>query len=159
MKSLTRASDIVARYGGEEFLVLSPSTDAQGAQELAERIRSKTQSHKFAVNVENGESSDVEVTVSAGVAQYSRDSEYSQPAADGGKLVKLADEALYLAKNQGRNRVVSSKESSKVSSKETSKESCKDSAIEHDFLQELGSNSPLPETATPQFAMANASRS
>lgn len=81
-----RDTDVVVRYGGEEFLVSLPETDVAKAYETAERIRR-------AVEEETG------VTVSLGLASLE---DAMQNRED---LIKRADEALYLAKRKGRNRV------------------------------------------------------
>ena len=100
IKSSVRVSDIVARYGGEEFLILAPSTDAEAAYNLAERIRENTEKHNFEINGSDLEKRSVSVTVSAGVAQL------AAHGITGDQLVKFADEALYRAKHSGRNCVM-----------------------------------------------------
>ncbi|MGQ9584911.1 MAG: diguanylate cyclase [Anaerolineae bacterium] len=89
-----RDVDIVARYGGDEFTVILPETDAQGALTVAERIRRAVEEHTFAC-----EEGTIRVTVSVGVTSH-------PPIADRNALVRAADEALYVAKRQGKNRVV-----------------------------------------------------
>ena len=96
-----RAIDSLGRWGGEEFLLLLPSTDRESAIALAERIRHAVAS--LNVSVPQGEA--IEVTVSIGVAEAAAD----QFTID--RLIKLADERLYRAKEQGRNRVIASSES------------------------------------------------
>jgi diguanylate cyclase (GGDEF)-like protein len=100
IKSSVRVSDIVARYGGEEFLILAPSTDAEAAYNLAERIRENTEKHNFEINGSDLEKRSVSVTVSAGVAQL------AAHGITGDQLVNFADEALYRAKHSGRNCVM-----------------------------------------------------
>jgi diguanylate cyclase (GGDEF)-like protein len=90
-----RQNDLLARFGGEEFVALLPETDLVGAGNVAERIRRRME----ALRIENGAGKTVRFTVSAGVAGYSRDIE------DMDSLLKLADTALYKAKDLGRNRV------------------------------------------------------
>jgi diguanylate cyclase (GGDEF)-like protein/hemerythrin-like metal-binding protein len=85
-----RASDALARWGGEEFIVLSPATRIEGAINLAEKIRESIAAWKFP-NVG-------QVTVSIGVAEYALGEDLIN-------WIKRADEALYQAKQQGRNRV------------------------------------------------------
>ena len=80
-----RDVDLVVRYGGEEFLVLLAETDLQKAQEVAERIRSTIEKEKG-------------ITVSLGVSAY-------QQRMSREDLIHKADEALYQAKQKGRNRV------------------------------------------------------
>jgi diguanylate cyclase (GGDEF)-like protein/PAS domain S-box-containing protein len=89
-----REIDVVARLGGEEFAALLPSTDLEGAIRLAERFRSAVESQR----VRSGDT-DIRYTVSIGVASM----EGGISGVD--QLLKLADRALYAAKNAGRNRV------------------------------------------------------
>ncbi len=91
-----RVSDILARYGGEEFTIILPETTLENARLVAEKIRLLIAEHPFAGR-EN--QPDGKVTVSIGLASY--------PAMgkDAETLVKRADEALYQAKNTGRNKV------------------------------------------------------
>lgn len=93
---LRRQGDHVARYGGEEFVVTLPDTDARGAAPVAEAIRRAV----AALDIEHVESPYGRVTVSIGTATSSGARGMSAET-----LVKLADEALYLAKSGGRNRV------------------------------------------------------
>jgi diguanylate cyclase (GGDEF)-like protein/PAS domain S-box-containing protein len=94
LTSTAREIDIVARLGGEEFVVLMPSTDATGAAALAERIRAAI----AGIAVEAGGTL-VRCTVSIGVSTMGRD------VTGLDALVERADEALYVAKAAGRNRV------------------------------------------------------
>lgn len=91
-----RQSDALGRYGGEEFLLVLPDTDAAGASVIAERCRQRL--GEATVTAENGET--VRMTGSFGVASNARDPEIGLDA-----LVRNADEALYRAKEGGRNRV------------------------------------------------------
>lgn len=94
--SLHRPGDFIARYGGEEFVVILPNTDAKGAAEVAECLRANVQ----AANIPHAYSAVANhVSVSLGVAAMQPD-EASTPA----DLLAKADEALYKAKEQGRNR-------------------------------------------------------
>jgi two-component system C4-dicarboxylate transport sensor histidine kinase DctB len=89
-----RETDILARFGGEEFIIALPHTDAPSAHILAERIRSRVM--HYPVDTESGT---LMVTISCGIAQY-------QPADSGlDAVIKRADDALYAAKNNGRNRI------------------------------------------------------
>ena len=90
-----RAEDSAGRWGGEEFLVVAPMTDLPGGARLGERIRS----HIGDTAVPMGDGPDITVTVSVGVASGLRAAE---------DLLAEADEALYVAKRDGRNRVVTS---------------------------------------------------
>lgn len=90
-----RSTDVVGRYGGEEFLVLLPQTPLSGARTLAERIRWVVEQTVFDAGGVR-----VRCTVSIGVATAPQ----GEPP-DLDRLVGAADEALYLAKRRGRNRV------------------------------------------------------
>ncbi|HEX6535975.1 MAG TPA: diguanylate cyclase [Gemmatimonadaceae bacterium] len=92
-----RAVDIVARYGGEEFVVVLPETPQEGAVSLAERIRSRVADTPPLAGSDYGW---LRVTVSIGVATVPSPRVNSPE-----ELIALADEALYRAKAQGRNRV------------------------------------------------------
>ncbi|HEU4641006.1 MAG TPA: diguanylate cyclase [Gemmatimonadaceae bacterium] len=92
-----RAVDVVARYGGEEFVVILPETPEEGAVSLAERIRARVGD---ALPISAGEYGWLNVTVSIGVATIPSPRVNSPE-----ELIALADEALYRAKAQGRNRV------------------------------------------------------
>ena len=95
---LKRPADFVARYGGEEFVCLLPDTNLQGALALAEDIRGAA----LACHIAHAESSVCDwVTLSLGVSVMGTDG--PNPSDE---LIKLADANLYLAKHQGRNRVV-----------------------------------------------------
>ena len=89
-----RKSDIFSRFGGDEFNLLLHDTKHDGALELAEKIRSFIKHHPYV----NGKKS-IAFTVSIGVAQYDGESSMSE-------LIHKADNALYDAKETGRNRVV-----------------------------------------------------
>ena len=91
-----RATDVLGRMGGEEFAILLPETDGAGARRMAERIRARV----MAIEVPAGAET-VGFTVSIGLA--------SCHAGDRGidAMLSCADEALYRAKAQGRNRVAS----------------------------------------------------
>jgi len=95
MTECVRRYDIVGRYGGEEFLIVVPATDAVGTLKLAERMRSEIASRPIALD-----SSEIRVTASFGVAICS-----DEDPLDLATLLRLADEALYRAKEHGRNRV------------------------------------------------------
>jgi len=100
LKNINRASDLAARYGGEEFVGILPETDYVGARSLAEQIRSDVESLKI---LHKSSSTADHVTVSLGVVTLNG-SEIQSPA----HLIDLADQKLYRAKSEGRNRVVSS---------------------------------------------------
>ena len=90
-----RDTDLVARYGGEEFTFVLPETTKRMAHELAERVRRRIESSS--IKLDSGERH--RVTASMGVATFPRDS-YT-----GDALIEGADQALYRAKKNGRNRV------------------------------------------------------
>ena len=95
LKNSTRTIDFTARFGGEEFVVLLPDTDIGGAKSVAEKIRQAVEQKPF-----RSGSSRVNITVSCGVASFQQ--------GDGRKApFERADEALYLAKRNGRNRCCS----------------------------------------------------
>lgn len=96
MRDTVRSVDIVARYGGEEFAIVSPQTGAVGAVTLAERIRQRIARHEFDI----GEGRVIGCTLSVGVASCD-DPQSIEPEA----LLTQADEALYRAKQRGRNCV------------------------------------------------------
>lgn len=101
--TIKRATDIAARYGGEEFVVLLPDTDEIGAIKVAETLRANVEAMKM--EHKDSRISDV-VTVSIGVATFDK---HSLVAPE--NLVQKADEALYEAKNSGRNKVMPTAES------------------------------------------------
>ena len=94
-----RAVDVVARFDGEEFVVVLPETGEDGAVALAERIRARVEETP---PVTGGEYGWLRVTVSIGVATVPSPRVNSPE-----ELIAVADEALYRAKAQGRNRVCS----------------------------------------------------
>lgn len=95
--SLRRATDIAARYGGEEFMVVLPDTAKEGAHAVAAAIHDKLR----ALRVEHAGSKDGMVTVSIGLATWQ-----GEPIDGVTALIDAADDALYQAKSQGRNRTV-----------------------------------------------------
>ena len=94
LKREQRSVDIVARYGGEEFVVLLPETTSAESRNFAERILRRVATHDFG---EPGKP--VRVTISVGIASYP-----DERVTDGESLLKLADNHLYRAKTDGRNR-------------------------------------------------------
>ncbi|TWI58375.1 diguanylate cyclase (GGDEF)-like protein [Pseudomonas duriflava] len=93
LKQRLRKTDHIGRYGGEEFAVVLPDTDAQAALRLIEEIRKR-----FAEIHYPTQSDSLACTFSAGIAQLSPDQDIND-------LARQADEALYSAKRNGRNRV------------------------------------------------------
>ncbi len=97
MRKNVRGIDLVCRLGGEEFVVVMPDTDVTVASIVGERVRQKVASEAFPIH--KGARA-LDVTVSIGLASY-------VPTMTGpDDLVKKADEALYRAKREGRNRIV-----------------------------------------------------
>jgi len=95
LRERVRQTDIACRYGGEEFAILFPDTGSASAYKVCEELRQKMQGAVFPGAKEGDE---VQVTASVGVAELS--GEMSDPS----ELVRLADKALYAAKQAGRNR-------------------------------------------------------
>lgn len=99
MKATLRDLDIVARYGGEEFLVICTNTAIDGAALVAERIRHLVESHRIEITDGSGARQIIQITISIGAAGFNA-------STNSKKLVQAADEALYRAKGEGRNRVI-----------------------------------------------------
>ena len=91
----SRTTDLVGRYGGEEFIIILPSTEFKGAKLVAEKIRDAVRNISFDFLPESRQ-----LTVSLGVADY----DYNMT---GDKLLEKADEMLYKAKTNGKDRVES----------------------------------------------------
>jgi len=97
LSETSRDVDSVARYGGEEFAIITPETPKAGAVELGERLRRR---------IEEADIQKIEVmpdgrfTISVGIASFPED------ASTKSELIERADQALYMAKSGGRNRVV-----------------------------------------------------
>ncbi|MBU2227609.1 MAG: GGDEF domain-containing protein, partial [Proteobacteria bacterium] len=98
----TRAIDIAGRYGGEEFAILLPEILQSEAIQIAERLRQSMADLSIPIGSENGlfPPVDISIAVSIGVAALSKD----VPSLT--DLISRADQALYRAKDSGRNRVV-----------------------------------------------------
>ena len=96
LKKFCRANDTAARYGGEEFLMILPQSNAQGAFKIAERVREEIMKMSFV-----GNDSKFSVTTSCGVAELNRD--YMKNT---DQLINVADNAMYEAKNSGRNKTI-----------------------------------------------------
>ena len=95
LSEVLRTPDVVCRYGGEEFAAFLPETSMGGAFSTAERLRAAVEGHQFCSG-----NPTIDVTVSIGVTQTDqRDKRYE-------KALNRADQALYKAKESGRNRVV-----------------------------------------------------
>ncbi|MEK7700072.1 MAG: diguanylate cyclase [Planctomycetota bacterium] len=97
LKQGLRRSDVLCRWGGEEFLILLRGTRIQEAAQIAERLRQKVESHQFPLFLPFEQSG--LVTISIGCAELLPRTQIAQ-------LIEKADNALYTAKNNGRNKVV-----------------------------------------------------
>ncbi len=95
VKSRLRPDDVIARYGGEEFGVVLPETPLAGGAAIAEDLRRRVEAHSFVFENET-----IRVSVSMGVAELA-------DSVDVLGFVKSADELLYRAKREGRNKVCS----------------------------------------------------
>ncbi len=91
LEKQSRKEDIVARFGGEEFIILFDHTELQSAERKAEDLRQLTEQLK---------PEGLSVTMSFGVVELQSDNNHIDD------MIKRADEALYLAKEAGRNRIV-----------------------------------------------------
>ncbi|MBP7394052.1 MAG: diguanylate cyclase [Zoogloea sp.] len=96
--TLRRPADLVARYGGEEFAVILPDTEITGALQVAEAMRSAVEGLSITHSYSKGGNV---VTISIGVASTTP----SRTGSDSSVLLKRADDALYQAKQAGRNRI------------------------------------------------------
>jgi len=96
-----RKEDVLARFGGEEFVLLLDHCDVVQAEIKAEKLRAA---------IETLQPAGLKITVSIGVAQLNlQETEFTEP-------LKRADDALYIAKEQGRNRVVTGDENIEAAS-------------------------------------------
>jgi len=97
MKSTVRQQDLTGRWGGEEFLMLLPETEIEGGVALANKIRKDIEATSYVFNEIK-----LELTMTFGVSVYDRPMNID-------KCIKMADEALYKGKNQGKNCVIMTK--------------------------------------------------
>jgi len=97
LKESIRDSDLVARIGGEEFCIVFPKTNIDISLRLAEKLCQSIAGHSF-----HSQSGNIKVTVSIGIAEHAANMSHSD-------TFKAADQALYLSKQQGRNRVTKAK--------------------------------------------------
>jgi diguanylate cyclase (GGDEF)-like protein len=104
IKYSVRDVDIVARYGGEEFVVLLPQTGTRNAVSIAERMRRNVEKAYF---TNSQGQRDVKVTISIGIAIY------PEGVTSAEQLLERVDQAMYIAKNKGRNRVSTADETGK----------------------------------------------
>lgn len=94
LKSSIRGQDTVARWGGEEFMLLLPETKMEGAANVAEKLR-----HKLEFTKLNYKKRTFKLTMTVGVATCTKNPQIEE-------LIKKADQALYLGKTEGCNRVI-----------------------------------------------------
>ena len=106
IKAELRLSDTLGRFGGEEFVVLLVNTNHEDAKHVAERIRKSIANQPFLLTMTGL----CEVTLSIGIATLSDDHNSGEIESAAKALLQRADEALYQAKEQGRNRVIDSPE-------------------------------------------------
>lgn len=104
MISAVRDTDIVTRYGGEEFIILAPSTTLENAVKIAEKIRSEIEKNPYEM-----EDQLIQITVSIGVSEFIVYDNILTIEA----LIDKADQALYVAKDSGRNQLKVYEESNK----------------------------------------------
>jgi two-component system, cell cycle response regulator len=97
LRDSIRQSDTVGRYGGEEFVVILPETDVEVAQRKLESLRELVASTPIPLAARGQK---IHVTISAGLASFPQDGE------DAAELFALADDRMFQAKKEGRNRVV-----------------------------------------------------
>ncbi|MCR5723689.1 MAG: GGDEF domain-containing protein [Treponema sp.] len=97
MRSAIRSEDLAARYGGEEFTLMLHNTGKEDAITVADRIRTKIEQYDFCY-----ENLHVQVTISVGVAEFNPK---TNPTTSPRALIDQADQALYISKRNGRNRV------------------------------------------------------
>jgi len=94
LKVLLRGSDLIARYGGEEFAFILPHTSSQRAYDIAERLRKKIAAFELKVGKQI-----ITLTMSIGIASRQKNDRISVD-----DFIRLADDALYKAKSEGKNR-------------------------------------------------------
>ena len=100
LKSMIKGLDVAARYGGEEFAAILPNTSLDGAVALADMVRKAIQSKELLRRSTNEKLG--RVTASFGIAQF-------MPSDTSVSLIERADRCLYVAKRNGRNRVIDEK--------------------------------------------------
>lgn len=107
-----RAGDTIARYGGEEFVILLPQSEMHHSRQIAERIRASVEG--LCLPTAAGEP--IKVTISIGLSMLPDAEAAGLPLQLAERMIAAADQALYQAKNGGRNRVVCAGQASSASS-------------------------------------------
>lgn len=102
LKQNLRQSDSAYRYGGEEFAIIFPGSSLEGASLVAERIRTKLAEYPFSFE---GNSKNIQMTASFGISLTSEHDRNIE------EIIRRSDQALYAAKNSGKNKIEVSKES------------------------------------------------
>lgn len=87
-----RETDFIARWGGEEFMVILPNTNSEDANKICEKVKKELQENKFV-------QTPVKFKISCGITEFRKDDEIE-------KILKRVDDALYQAKNNGRDKIV-----------------------------------------------------
>jgi diguanylate cyclase (GGDEF)-like protein len=101
LKENTKSNDIKIRYAGDEFAVILPHMEENNVLRVAERLRTKVRMHNFK---DRRSQKDIHLTISLGVVGFPKD------AATATELIDIADKALYMSKEKGRDRISSASE-------------------------------------------------
>ncbi len=102
LRSQVRECDIPARFGGEEFTVILPETDRDSSIIVAERLRTSIENLKFKTGAGNpSHTGSFKITTSIGIACFEHESNMTEDI-----LIERADQSLYFAKQNGRNRII-----------------------------------------------------
>lgn len=128
LRDSMRGADIAGRYGGEEFAFILPRTTVAEAKHMADRIRGDIEAMRVVVNGER-----LHVTCSIGVAGYPECG-----AADATTLLAFADQALYDAKAQGRNRVIAAPHTEMVPPRVNTEERLASEAVTQEIQKPVG---------------------
>ena len=99
IQNTVRSIDIVARYGGEEVIIIAPNTDLNNAAILAERLRKNLENEVLVRPQDGKDAKGISITVSIGVTSL------APGVGEARAMILSADEAMYRAKNAGRNRI------------------------------------------------------
>jgi diguanylate cyclase (GGDEF)-like protein/PAS domain S-box-containing protein len=95
LQGMVRKADMAGRYGGDEFLVVMPETDITGARDFAERLRRRVQEE----SLQHSSGEEIKFSLSFGIAGFQRGKDNTDT------VISRADDALYKAKKNGKNRV------------------------------------------------------